>query len=213
MAIVEIEPDDTHPVPYDLSPEKGKTFKDELVIAANTADLLADLTPTPEVGPEETEKTRRLLEQALKNHNTRALSKPAVALKASQFIKEYGQNLAFDLAATRAAMTNKLLELANCGDPRYELKALELLGKHSDIGLFTERSEVTINYKDPADLENAIKERVKRLLHAQVIDAVPLHTTLDDELGTFGTEEEPQKDQETSSEPLVPGVPDAEDQK
>jgi hypothetical protein len=39
------------------------------------------------------------------------------------------------------------------------LKALELLGKHSDIGIFTERSEITINYKDPADLENEIKNQ------------------------------------------------------
>jgi hypothetical protein len=67
----------------------------------------------------------------------------------------------------RSALTNKLLELANCGDPRFELKALELLGKHSDIALFTERSEVTINYKNSSDLETAIKERVKRLLNAK----------------------------------------------
>ena len=38
------------------------------------------------------------------------------------------------------------MEIADCGDTRYELKALELLGKHSDIGIFTERSEIT-NYK------------------------------------------------------------------
>jgi hypothetical protein len=66
-----------------------------------------------------------------------------------------------------------LMEIANCGDARYELKALELLGKHSDIGLFTDRSEITINYKNPEDLENAIKERVKRLLNADVIDVTP----------------------------------------
>jgi hypothetical protein len=75
------------------------------------------------------------------------------------------------------------MELANCGDPKYELKALELLGKHSDIGLFTERSEITINYKDPADLENAIKERVKRLLNAELIDVTPRGVSIEDELG------------------------------
>jgi hypothetical protein len=75
------------------------------------------------------------------------------------------------------------MEIANCGDPKYELKALELLGKHSDIGLFTERSEITINYKDPADLENAIKERVKRLLNAELIDITPNRINLDEELG------------------------------
>jgi hypothetical protein len=75
------------------------------------------------------------------------------------------------------------MEIANCGDPKFELKALELLGKHSDIGIFTERSEITINYKNPEDLENAIKERVKRLLNANIIDITPLESSLDDELG------------------------------
>jgi hypothetical protein len=62
-------------------------------------------------------------------------------------------------------------------------KALELLGKHSDIGLFTERSEITINYKNPEDLEHAIKERVKRLLNADIVDVSPIGVDLDEQLG------------------------------
>ena len=91
--------------------------------------------------------------------------------------------LALDVAQARSAITHKLMELANCGDPKFELKALELLGKHSDIGLFTERSEITINYKDPTDLENAIKERVKRLLNADIVDVTPIGADLDEQLG------------------------------
>ncbi len=72
------------------------------------------------------------------------------------------------------------MEIANCGDPKYELKALELLGKHSDIGLFTERSEVTIKYRDPQALEEEIKERVKRLLHASVVETVSLRESVDE---------------------------------
>ena len=93
-----------------------------------------------------------------------------------------------DTAEARAAITNKLMEIANCGDPRYELKALELLGKHSDIGIFTQRSEITINYKNPADLENEIKERVKRLLNASIVETVSLDESLDEELGIFEAE-------------------------
>jgi hypothetical protein len=80
-------------------------------------------------------------------------------------------------------MTAKLMEIANCGDPKFELRALELLGKHSDIGLFTERSEITVNYKTSNDLENAIKDRVKRLLNSDVIDVTPIADDLDAELG------------------------------
>ena len=110
-------------------------------------------------------------------------SKLSRFLSVGQSLTKATAQLALDAATARAAITNKLMELANCGDPKFELKALELLGKHSDIGIFTERSEITINYKNPEDLESAIKERVKRLLNADIIDITPLDNDLDDELG------------------------------
>ncbi len=111
-------------------------------------------------------------------------------------MRTYGQQLAMDAAQARAAITNKLMELADCGDPRYELKALELLGKHSDIGIFTERSEITIKYKDPDDLENEIKERVKRLLNANVVETVSLDESLDDILDGGEEDEENEENDE-----------------
>jgi hypothetical protein len=75
------------------------------------------------------------------------------------------------------------MEIADCGDIKFELKAIELLGKHSDIGLFTERSEINVNYTSSESLEKAITERVKRLLNADVIDMKPLGMDLDEELG------------------------------
>jgi hypothetical protein len=75
-----------------------------------------------------------------------------------------------------------LVLLAECGDPKIELKALELLGKHSDIGLFTERSEITVHHTTSQSLENSIKERIKRLLNTDVIDVTPIDD-LDTHLG------------------------------
>jgi hypothetical protein len=106
-------------------------------------------------------------------------------LGAKAFLQQYGQNLALDVGQVRAALTNKLLEIANCGETKFELKALELLGKHSDISLFTQRSEININYNSPEALEKAIKERVKRLLDAEVVDVVPVGMTLDEEFGFY----------------------------
>ena len=66
---------------------------------------------------------------------------------------------------------------------------MELLGKHSDVGIFTERSEITVNYKNPEDLEKAIKDRVKNLLNASVVDVAPMDERLDEMLGEEGEEE------------------------
>jgi hypothetical protein len=183
MPVVNIEPTDKYPLPFDTEDEVVPTFAEELAVAGNTVELQVELGAPLEVDERTAEQEKSLIEQALKNRKTKALTNPNTAFAAAAFLRTYGQQIALDVAQARSAITHKLMEIANCGDPRYELKALELLGKHSDIGLFTERSEITINYKNPEDLEHAIKERVKRLLNAEVIDVTPIGADLDDQLG------------------------------
>jgi hypothetical protein len=183
MASVKITPTKDRKRPYDMADAKPTTFVEELQVAADTADLLEAMGAPIEVAKGDEERQAKLLEEAIRNKKASPLSNLPVAISASSFLRSYGQMLAFDAAQARAAITNKLMEIADCGDIKFELKALEMLGKHSDIGLFTERSEITINYKDPEALENAIKERVKRLLNADIIDITPLGRDLDDEFG------------------------------
>jgi hypothetical protein len=199
MTTVNIEPTKDHPVPFDTTDEKTATYLDEITVAANTAEVQVALGAPLEVDPDNLEREKALIEAATKRKKSGALKNVNTAFAAGAFLRTYGQQAALDVATARSAITNKLMEIANCGDPRYELKALELLGKHSDIGLFTERSEITINYKDPQDLENAIKERIKRLLNADVTDVTPIGADLDEELGVADVpveEVEPQAEQD-----------------
>ncbi len=184
MPVVKIEPTDEYPVPYDTSDEELDAFADRLASVANTAELLEGLGAPVEATKGSLREEAQLVDRAINNQTITPLksSLPA-ALGAAAFLKSYGQSRALDIDAVRAALTNKLLEIADCGETKYELKAIELLGKHSDIGLFTERSEVTVNYNNPESLEAAIKERVKRLLNADIIDIKPLGMDLDEELG------------------------------
>jgi hypothetical protein len=181
------------------------SFAEELAVVANTQDFLDQLGPPPEITREDAVKTASLLDKAVKTQDKNALSSPPVAFAAREFLRVYSSRIAAEMSDVRAALTNKLLELANCGDPRFELKALELLGKHSDIALFTERSEVTVTYKNSSDLEDAIKERVKRLLNAT--DITPEHLVnadnLDDVLGVvdMGTPVEVDKEQTDEIKP------------
>lgn len=200
MPIVHVEPTDEHPVPYDTSPEVSPTFLEEMAVAGATAELQVDLGASLELNEQDTKKQQSLLQAVISKQKSKNLTNVNTAFAAAAFLKTYGQQLALDAASARAAITNKLMEIANCGDPKFELKALELLGKHSDIGIFTERSEITINYKNPEDLENAIKERVKRLLNADIIDITPLNNDLDDELGIANVNEESANDTGTGEE-------------
>lgn len=183
MPTTRLKPDKSKPVPFDMSDQTTASFEEEVAVAAATAELQVDMGAPLEVDLATFKREQDLIDQVVKNRASEPLTKVNTAFAAAAFLKTYGQHLAMDAAAARAAITNKLMEIANCGEIKYELKALELLGKHSDIGLFTERSEITISYKSPEALEEAIKERVKRLLNADIIDVTPLGMNLDEELG------------------------------
>jgi hypothetical protein len=210
MAVVKVTPTKDHPVPFDVEPDQTDNFYEEMAVAASTAEMLEELGAPLEVDPVTLDREKALIDAVAKRQQAEPLKNYSTALASSAFLKTYGQNLAFDVGQTRAALTNKLLEIANCGETKYELKAIELLGKHIDIGLFTERSEITINYNSPDALEAAIKERVKRLLNADVIDITPVD--LDDELGVYerSTDVEEEAEDETPEEQPTPGLEDEE---
>lgn len=179
--MVEIEPTREHRVPYDVSDDLTGSFLEEMAVAGNTAEMQQVLGAALGVKPDldfAKEHDKKFTE-AMKTRDAAALRDPAMALTTAAFLRTYGSQLAMDAAGIRTAITNKLVEIADCGDTKYELKALELLGRHSDIGLFTERSEVTINYKSPGELESAIRDRVQRLMNANIIDVTPKQPTHD----------------------------------
>ena len=202
MSEVLIEPTKDHPVPYDLAEEKPATLLDEIAVAGNTAELQQSLGADFDVTEGDTQREKELLDAVANAKKPSNLTNQSTAFAAATFLRTYGQQLAMDAAEARAAKTNKLMELADCGDPRYELKALELLGKHSDIGIFTERSEITVNYSSPEDLEKAIKDRVKTLLNATVVDTVPLSQSLDKELGLLDDLNDDEEDEENDEQDI-----------
>ena len=208
MPVVKMTPTTEHPVPFDVRTQELDTFAEQLNSIANTAELLEAMGATIEVDNTTLAEEKRLIDAAISTKRIKPLvnSKSlGASLGAAAFLREYGKNLAMDVVQVRTALTNKLLEIADCGETKYELKAIELLGKHSDIGLFTERSEININYNSAESLENAIKDRVKRLLNADVIDIKPLGMDLDEELGIYAEAEDEAEEEVPDAE-----VPDAE---
>ena len=182
-AMIPVEPTMEHPVPFDLSDELPKTHADAVAVAVNTVDLISQLGGSIDFDNEDLHKAKSLITGEGKGKTPKHVISSAEASAAHNLIRRFDFSAFADALQARNFITNKLITLADCGDPKLEIKALELLGKHSDIGLFTNKSEITINYKNPEELENAIKERVKRLLNADIIDVTPLGRDLDEELG------------------------------
>ena len=88
---------------------------------------------------------------------------PAVLRETNLILTEWGRSVVDSAVTVRHLVTNKLITETENPDPRVRLKALELLGKISDVGLFAEKSEVTITHQTTDDLKEKLRNKLKRL--------------------------------------------------
>ena len=172
-------------------------LKDRMESVANTAKELGehglDLEPTKE----DKDVAAKLVtsyadnpEGTSKKASTKKLATltPASLLLTNSILKEFGQSVVESSMQIRHLVTNKLLLETDNPDPRVRIRALELLGKISDVGLFAEKSEVTITHQSTDDLRERLRSKLAKLANpeeevenAVVIDGEALD--VDKELG------------------------------
>lgn len=115
--------------------------------------------------------------------NSPLLERASVAERIGAMLQEYNSQFVADAAELRLVVTNKLLDLAGCGDPRIEIKAAEMLGKISDVGLFSEKTEITVTYNNVSDLDEAIKDKIRKMMRLHAVDVPTLEIDVDKVLG------------------------------
>lgn len=88
---------------------------------------------------------------------------PAALVLTAELLEQFGHKIVEDAVQVRHLVMNKLLQETEHPDPRIRIRALELLGKITDVGLFTERSEVTVTHQTSDDVRERLKERLLQL--------------------------------------------------
>lgn len=190
---VNVEPTLDIPIP-DLSgriaePEIGDVVR----VKANTAMIMQELGAGIVMTEDDATKAASLFNaldkkrsKEQKQEAEKEVDNPGTALAMAGYLSAYDRQIVQDKVQLRSVITNRLLEISQCGDTKHELKSLELLGKACD--LFTERSEITITHKNSAELQEAIREKIKILMQMNTIDVTPkserltnsLDSTVDD---------------------------------
>lgn len=170
--IVEITPEIGVPLPKDYS---YADLKLRVEAACNTADFLRDM------GAEEGEATQQDKEEAAKlacqyaadeqaasknTSNSQLGNMTTEAIRyAGSILDEYGHRVATSAGQIRNLVTTKLIHETENADPKVRLKALELLGKISDVGLFSEKTEVTVTHQTSDELKKQLKSRLEKLIN------------------------------------------------
>lgn len=158
--------------PDDLS---HATLKERATAACNTLRELVQHGLDPELLTP-TEEDKKLAEELLlsyasdedrpsKELTNKKFStlRPAAILELDALLGEFNHAVVKNAVQIRTYVTNKLLQESVNPDPRVRIRALELLGKISDVGLFTERSEVTVTHRSTEDLQRSLREKLAAL--------------------------------------------------
>ena len=194
-----------------VTPELGVPLEDEAktislpertAALAKTVAMLEDhgLDTTPDADDQDVaaalatsfaqdpEKTSR------KVTTTRAAKLTPASIKmAGAIIEEFNHSVVESSKQLRNLVTNKLIMESENPDPRVRMRALELLGKISDVGLFTEKSEVTITHQTTDDIKEKLRGKLAKLVNPpeEVPDAVIIMEESEDDLNEeFGFDDD-----------------------
>ena len=176
-----IEPDVSIPLPPDNVPFAD--LKELAEAACKSAELL-------ELDTSSSEEVKSAAEQTLYKYaedpekTSKQIAKKPNALSAATFkevkslLDEFSVRVVDNATQIRLLVTNRLILDSDNEDPRIRLRALELLGKITDVGLFTEKSEVTVINRSTEDLNNSLREKIRRLMrpdNVTDVDAVEVN--------------------------------------
>lgn len=152
-----------------------------LEAAANTARLLESAGLDISFEDEDMDEAAATARQAARAPSAlqtkaakAALTKktPASLLLTEKILRDFGHQVVQEATQVRHMVVNKLIQETENPDARIRVKALELLGKVSDVGLFTEKQEITITHQTSDDLRARLRRKLEHLIDVTPQDAV-----------------------------------------
>lgn len=142
------------------------TFEDLKARVDAAFDSLTTLGYDVEVTDADIKAAQEVVQNG-KKPNDVLLSSPGTVVHIKAILTEYDKAVVESATQIRNFVTNKLLLETESPDPRIRIKALELLGKISDVGLFTDKTEITMRHRPTEELEQLLRERLAKVIDAE----------------------------------------------
>ncbi len=163
--------------PADFVDEEDATAQALLNAKINTAQLLQELgVPSDEDVQIQAEKSaaQEAFVALTANYSPDAKKLAIAALDAPPAVRHlvamltaYDWQFVEQAQELRGYTVAQILEETKSQDKRHRLRALELLGKVTEVALFTERMEIKKSDITDEELERKIKEKLGRVLNAE----------------------------------------------
>lgn len=182
------------PLPFDTTPEEIDDFRQK----AHAMFLTIEELHKQGLPVQVTEADKKEAHVAFAAAKIPKNATPGMIVHLESMLNEWDHEILDAGRRLRNYVTNKLLAETADEDAKVRLRALELLGKVSSVGLFSERIDVTVTHRSINDIENELKKTLE-LFGGDVIDVEELEEApksvaeinLDAELGTETPTDEP----------------------
>lgn len=186
------------PLPDDYDSQEPKSIKTRAKVAVKTAGVLleggADIPVTDKDKDAVADMFQFLTDTESKkeapatSEATQVLNTPASVMHLAALLRDYDHQLVDDAVQLRRFVTNKLIEETTKENASNRIKALELLGKISDVSLFSEKSEIIVKNASVEDLQGQIRDKLMKILSkSKVIDGS--FEVIEKEMGSLTAED------------------------
>jgi hypothetical protein len=173
-------------------PDLDKTLPADFLDAqVKTADLIAlfddeDASPVPALQRDAAAKAFMEMTNGSNLQDTRAklmkLKVPRAVRHLVGMLTAYEWEFVDQAKELRGYAVAQILEETKHFDAKIRLRALEMLGKVTEVALFTDRVEVKNTGLSDEELDRKLREKLQRFIGATDAVAKPLDTTIDEAL-------------------------------
>jgi hypothetical protein len=147
------------PFPFDTTPEELEDFRAKAHAYFKTIKELEENGLEVEVTDADRIESHRIMASQTLPPPREIL--PGAIANLEALLTEWDQEVLDVHRRLRNYVTNKLIVESNDPDPKIRLKALELLGKTSNVGLFSERVDINVTHRTVADIEAELRKTLE----------------------------------------------------
>ena len=198
------------PFPFDTQPEEITVWRDRAKTAVATILEIIRLGGNVTIDDEDRSKARNVATGNAPLQITEENAGALIHLEA--ILSEYDKGLLNTATRLRSYVTNKLLLETIDEDAKVRIKALELLGKITNVGLFSERIDINVTHRTVEEIDSELDNVLEKFLGpvervdtetAQELDSLLAMT--DEEIGIVDVEfvdsESPDDNKQSTTSP------------
>jgi hypothetical protein len=161
---IRVVPEVTIPIPVDLTPQEAKTLHERAKAAFKTMEFLAAMGLEPK--KENMEAAKREAERQFAGSPAagRRPFNAETTLWLDKLLNDYNNSIVEDTIRLKTYVTTKLIEESEGEKAADRLRALESLGRLTQLGMFADKVEISVNNKSTDELKEELNKKLARYM-------------------------------------------------